>query len=116
MDGTNRQAIHSSNLDRPQAITMDYQNQILYWMDYDLDRLEKSNPDGSSRTLLTTTNIVSPFAMNYYKGRIYWSDWSGNRVVSTPLSSPGSISYASNLSSTPYGIQVVSPERQPLGN
>ncbi len=116
MDGTSRQTIHSTILDRPQAITMDYQNQILYWMDYDLDRLESSNPDGSARTLLTTTNIVSPFAMNYYDGKLYWTDWSLKRVVFTPLSSPGIISYAGNsLSSTPYGLQIISPDRQPIG-
>ena len=116
MDGSSRTTLHSTNIDRPYALTMDYENQVLYWMDYDLDRLESSNADGSGRVLLTTSNINSPFAMTIYDGKLYWSDNVLDRIVSTPLNAPGTITYIGNsLSYDPYGIQIVSAERQPLG-
>lgn len=85
MDGNNRTLLHSTDLFWPNCLTMDYENQILYWMDAGLDRLEKSNTDGSGRMLLSTLHIYHPFSITFYNGGLFWSDWSLKAILSTSL-------------------------------
>ena len=50
MDGRNRTVLHDTNLTSVYALTIDYQRQVLYWVDGDM--LECSNVDGSNRRVL----------------------------------------------------------------
>lgn len=115
MDGNSRIILHSTGLSSTYAITIDYENQILYWADYTLNRIERSNVDGSNRVILTTT-VRDPFSMTYYNGRLYWGDLSLNRVLTGPANSPGSGTYlGGSVSYEVYGIHVISRDTQPLG-
>ena len=116
MDGTSRQVLHSTGLVWPNALTLDYDNQILYWMDAFLNRLESSNVDGSNRRLLSTTRILHPFGITFFQNRLYWTDWTLNSVLSASVNRPTAVSVViSNLRLDPMGISVVSVERQPAG-
>ena len=116
MDGTSRQVLHSTNLRWPNALTLDYNTQILYWMDAFLDKLESSNADGSNRRLLSTTQIFHPFGITFFQNRLYWTDWTLNAVLSAPANLPTVVSVVrSGLRLDPMGISVVSVERQPAG-
>lgn len=106
MDGSNRMALHTTNLQTPYALTIDYATQTLYWSDYTLNKLESSNADGSNRRLLTT-NIRDPYNMAFFDGVLYWSDWSYNGIFSTLTTSPNSITSLLYIGSDPYGIQVI---------
>ena len=98
----------------PNALTLDYDNQILYWMD--ANRLESSNADGSNRRFLSTTRIFHPFGITFFQNRLYWTDWTLNSVLSAPVNRPTAVSVViSNLRLDPMGISVVSVERQPAG-
>ena len=113
MDGASRTVLHNTNLALPYALTIDYGTQTLYWADYSLDKLESSSADGSNRRLLTTRNIQSPYAMAYYDGKLYWTDWSLNGIYSTLLSSPSSVTTLHTSSYDTYGICVIAEETQP---
>ena len=116
MDGTSREVLHSTNLRWPNALTLDYNTQILYWMDAWLDRFESSNADGSNRTLLSTTQIYHPFGITFYQNRVYWTDWQLNAILSAPVKLPTQVTTVmSDLLLDPMGISVVSVERQPAG-
>lgn len=115
MEGSSRTALHSTNLQTPYALTIDYTTQTLYWADYTLNKLESSNTDGSNRRLLTT-NIRDPYAMTFFDGRLYWSDWSYNGIYSTLTSSPSRVTSLLYLGVDPYGIQVVDRDIQFEGN
>lgn len=49
MSGGGRTAIVSSNLQWPNGVAIDFPAQKLYWTDAGLDKLERSNLDGSYR-------------------------------------------------------------------
>ena len=116
MDGTSREVLHSTNLTWPNALTLDYNTQILYWMDASLDKLESSNADGSNRRLLSTTRIYHPFGITFYQNRLYWTDWHVNTIYSAPISHPTQVSVVMRgLVLDPMGISVVSVDRQPAG-
>ena len=116
MDGSSRVVLHSTNLRWPNALTLDYDTQTLYWMDASLDKLESSNADGSNRRLLSTTQIYHPFGTTFYQKRLYWTDWQTNAVYSALVDLPTQVSVVmSGLVLDPMGISVVSVDRQPTG-
>ena len=115
MDGNLRTVIHNNDISSPSALTIDYDSQTIYWADYTLDRLESSSVDGSNRKLLTNLNIVSPFAMTFYSGILYWTDTSSYSVLSIPVNSPDSVTTIRYVGRRPYGIHAVAKERQMEG-
>ena len=116
MDGTSRSVLHRTNLVWPNALTLDYPTQTLYWMDASLDKLESSSVDGSNRRLLSTTRIQHPYGITIYQGVLYWTDWVSDSILSARVTSPGVVSTVlSGLTLNPNGISVVSLDRQPTG-
>ena len=112
MDGTSREVLHNTNLVWPNALTLDYDTQILYWMDARLDKFESSNADGSNRRLLSRTHIYHPFGITLYQNRFYWTDWQLNIVLTAPINSPAAVGVViSGLTLDPMGIIAVSLDR-----
>ena len=105
MDGNNHTVLHNTNLHTPYALTIDYDTQTLYWADFALNRLESSSIDGSNRTLLNS-NLRDPYAMTFFDGMLYWTDWSYNGIYSTLTASPSNITSGLFLNADPFGIQV----------
>ena len=116
MDGSNRQVIHNTSLIWPNALTIDYQSQSLYWPDAKLDKIERSGVDGRNRTLLTSTGISHPFGIAFHQNVLYISAWGGStvRVLS---SSGGGVNILKSLDSCVrvLGIQVVDLDQQTMG-
>ena len=118
MDGNSRTVLHSSGLSTVYGLTLDYQNQTLYWVDYSNNRIEKSSVTGSNRVVVRT-GLRDPWGVTYHAQRLYWTDWSADRIysISVAPSSSGTITSltSSSFSGNPNGIHVISEERQPLG-
>ena len=116
MDGNSRTVLHMSGLSTVYGLTLDYQNQTLYWVDYSNNRIERSSVTGSNR-LVVRTGLNDPFGVTYHAGRLYWTDWNYDRIYSTSANSTTPIVTvtSSSLGGNPYGIHVLSEERQPLG-
>jgi len=116
MDGRFRSVIHNTDLTWPNALTLDYDTQTLYWMDAYLDKLESSNVNGLNRRLLSRAYIYHPFGITLFRGRLYWTDWQVNAVLSAHLNQPQNVSVVMGpLVLDPLGIHVISLERQPRG-
>ena len=117
MDGTFVTTIISTDLESPYGLTLDYDTQTLYWIDAHYDRVEQSNVNGSERIVLTNSGISNPFDIEFYQGTLYWTDSSLTKVSSFTVSPPGSVEIVAQsiTSYTPYGMHVVSEERQPQG-
>ena len=114
MDGNSRMVLHNTNLRDTYAITIDYENQVLYWADFTLNKIESSNVDGTNRRTLTTS-VRDPYSITYFNGRLYWGDNYYNRILTGPATSPGSGTYlGGSVRYDVYGIHVISREAQPL--
>ena len=115
MDGNSRTVLHRSGLSNVYGLTLDYQNQTLYWVDYSNNRIERSSASGSNRATLRT-GLNDPWGVTYHAGRLYWTDWNQDRIYSILVRSPSSITaITSSLGGNPNGIHVLAEERQPLG-
>ena len=116
MDGSSRTTLHSGGLNTVYGLTLDYDNQVLYWADYSNNRIEKSFTNGSNRVVLTSSGITDPFGITYFAGRLYWTDWSADRIYTLSTNLPTAVSQVTgSFGQNPYGIHVVTKERQPLG-
>ena len=117
MDGRARQILHNSRLVRPYGLTLDYQNQVLYWIDASLDKIESSNVDGTNRTLIANFAFSStsyhPFSMTFFNNILYWSDWGTDKIHSI-FANGTSLSSLIERFSLSTGIEVVSKSRQQL--
>lgn len=116
MDGRNRTVIHDTALTWPNALTLDYQRQVLYWADASLDKIESSNVDGTNRRLLSTVGVLHPFGLALFDSTLYFTDWSGVSVKTVDINGSNSTTIFSGLLCTqPFGIVVVSEQKQPIG-
>lgn len=114
MDGDARRTLHNTDLVWPNGLTLDYQNQVLYWIDAFLDKIECSNVDGSNRQLIRAIPLFHGFAMTFIDGVLYWSDWNANAIFSVSVSAVSAISTTISGFRRPSGIEVVSENRQHL--
>lgn len=112
MDGTSRTVLHSTGLATVYGLTLDYDNQILYWADYSNNRIERSFTNGSNRVLITSTGITDPFGLTFYDGSLYWTDWSHHRIYTLNLTTPTVVTQVISIGQDGYGIHVVTKERQ----
>ena len=98
------------------GLTLDYQQQMLYWCDLSNNRIERSTVTGSNREVIVSS-LQDPWGITFHRGMLYWTDITLDRIFSYSVtSSPATvIQVTSSLGTNPYDIRVVSDERQPLG-
>lgn len=115
MDGTHQQTLFNTELIWPNALSIDRKNQVLYWADASLDKIESSKIDGSNRRVLLRDGILHPFSIVAFNNTLYWSDWQADtiftsRLIGTRLTN--STSLLRRLSAEPMTVQVISEEVQ----
>ena len=116
MDGTDRTVLHQgSNINYPYDLTLDIETQTLYWADQSANRIESSSVDGSNRVLLSSDS-QNIYYITFFGGKLYWSDWGLDQILSSPVAAPDNITaLIERLPYDPNGIQVISLEKQPTG-
>ena len=116
MDGSNHTILHNTDLVWPYGITIDYENQKIYWVDANLGTLEYSNVDGTERTLLQGT-LFQPFSITLDGDFLFWTDLQETAIFTTHKDLPNStiVSVYDQLLFPPYGIEAVTPDRQTNG-
>ncbi|KAJ3659363.1 hypothetical protein Zmor_011053 [Zophobas morio] len=75
LDGSERKKIITKNLGWPNGITLDLNNQRLYWCDAKLDKIEYSDMDGNHRMVLINDNVPHVFGFTLMGDFLYWTDW-----------------------------------------
>ncbi|XP_071814852.1 uncharacterized protein [Apostichopus japonicus] len=75
-DGTDRTEVVNSGLGWPNGIAIDMAGGKLYWADAQLNKIERSNLDGSARELLKAfDDDVHPFGLIFVDNALFWTDW-----------------------------------------
>uniref|UniRef100_A0A3P9PJ83 Low-density lipoprotein receptor-like n=1 Tax=Poecilia reticulata TaxID=8081 RepID=A0A3P9PJ83_POERE len=76
-EGNKRKTLIDERLGRPRAITIDPENNFMYWTDWgDEPRIEKCGLNGVGRVALVTDNIEWPngITLDMVNQRLYWVD------------------------------------------
>ncbi|XP_070536212.1 low-density lipoprotein receptor-related protein 4-like [Ptychodera flava] len=87
MDGQDRMVIvhgggPEKNLTWPNGLTIDYDQDKLYWADAGSKTIEYSDLDGNNRRVFISTQLLHPFGLALYEDSIYWTDWQTKSIQS----------------------------------
>ena len=118
MDGTGRTVIIDTDLNQPWGITIDYDENRLYWVDANLDKIEYSNFDGTNRVTLETGDdgVQSPFGITIENNILYWTETGNPSIFAThKVLGKNILTLTHPLITSPAGIEAVTPGRQPQG-
>ncbi|CAL1537092.1 unnamed protein product [Lymnaea stagnalis] len=114
MDGTNLMQIVNTSIAWPNALTIDYVTEKVFWGDGSLDYIGMADLDGSNFRYIIKDNNKIPhvFALGIFEGLLYWTDWEKSSVLSAAKFSGNNITRKKVFSQRPMDIQVVHPLRQ----
>ncbi|XP_027843018.2 low-density lipoprotein receptor-related protein 1 [Aphis gossypii] len=81
VNGYNLTSIITTDIQIPNALTIDHVTQKLYWGDAKLDKIERCEYDGTNRVVLSELYPQHPFDIAVYGDYFYWTDWILNAVL-----------------------------------
>uniref|UniRef100_F7CLL4 Low-density lipoprotein receptor-related protein 2 n=1 Tax=Monodelphis domestica TaxID=13616 RepID=F7CLL4_MONDO len=112
LGGNFRIHIVNTSLVWPNGLTLDYDEDWLYWADANLQKIERSSLTGTNREVIVST-AIHPFAMTVYDQHIYWTDLS-TRTIYRANKYDGSEQTVmiTNLLLRPMDIHVLVKSRQ----
>ena len=112
LDGSNRTILIQKGLTSPNGLTIDYENEILFWCDARLDRIESFNLRNSSRKIIAEKSDVGhPFGITYFNGFVFWTDWLEQAIKRANVHSGEIQNIREGLSSL-MGIEMFDKSRQ----
>ena len=114
MSGILRRTIAQENVERPLGLTIDYENNLLYWADDFYNVLWECDLEGSNRRFMRPFSAIDfPYAVEIFQSTLYWTDTTHPFVgVADPVTGT-SIRNISAMLVEPGGIHVIDYSRQP---
>lgn len=107
ISGYGIESIITTEIRMPNAITLDTQAHKLFWADARLDKIEKTNLDGTNRVVLAHSTPKHPFALAIHGDNLYWTDWILHAVISCNKYSGGDVVLLRKDINRPMGIVAV---------
>ncbi|XP_044525030.1 low-density lipoprotein receptor-related protein 2 [Gracilinanus agilis] len=112
LGGNFRVHIVNTSLVWPNGLTLDYEEDWLYWADARLQKIERSSLTGANREVIVST-AIHPFAMTVYDQHIYWTDLSTKAIYrANKYDGSEQIVMIRNLPLQPKDIHVLVKSRQ----
>lgn len=115
--GHDRVEIHPNFIPCTLRITLDYTTQSLYWADQCMFRIERSNTDGSDRTVIIPQGVYFSYGITLFEETLYWIQLAPiNGVYHSHKmgGEPVKMLYQGVSSELLYDIKAVHPDRQYL--
>ncbi|XP_026327983.1 low-density lipoprotein receptor-related protein 2 isoform X3 [Hyposmocoma kahamanoa] len=115
MDGSNFSTILNweDDIAWPNALTIDYFTDRIYWADAHLDYIGSADLNGKHRhVVLSGTKVPHVFAISLFDDEIYWTDWNLKAISKANKHSGENLTILRNTTHRPYDIHVVHPLRQ----
>nr|XP_021127707.2 low-density lipoprotein receptor-related protein 2 isoform X4 [Anas platyrhynchos] len=112
LGGNFRTPIVSTDLVWPNGLTLDYEEQQLYWADANLQKIERCTLTGTNREVIVST-ALHPFAMTLFDQHIYWTDWNTRSIYrANKYDGSDQIVMIMNLPQRPMDIHVWAKSKQ----
>lgn len=74
-DPATRKVIVHENIFWPNGLAVDYDAQLVYWLDGRLNFVEVMDYDGRNRKTVIKEGVIYPFALTVFQNKLYWTDW-----------------------------------------
>ena len=118
LDGSNVMIFRGVLLGWPNGLSIDYDNDRLYWCDALLDHIQHANLDGTDVKTINSPRIKHPFSLVIHREWLYVTDWRldailrMNKVNGSDEKIINTVEEGSRL----YGIRVFSRDAQKIEN
>lgn len=115
MDGSNMVRIltHENDLAWPNALTIDYFADRIYWADAHLDYIASVDFDGKNKHIVISgAKVPHVFALTLFEDYIYWTDWNIKGISRANKFTGKDLKVLRNTTHRPYDIHVYHPLRQ----
>uniref|UniRef100_H2Z4B5 EGF-like domain-containing protein n=1 Tax=Ciona savignyi TaxID=51511 RepID=H2Z4B5_CIOSA len=115
MDGTDCMDVITENIKEPTSITIDYQEQRLFWLDGKLNTMSSCDFDGGNRrTVLSVFNYLQhPFGISVGLNEVYWTDVMAHSVLKCNKWTGNNVTVIDSHLHFPMDIHVDHPTAQP---
>lgn len=115
MDGDHRtQIIGKELLGWPNALTIDYITDLVFWADAKLDYIALAELTGANMRYIIRDQLPHIFAISVFESYIYWTDWEFKSIERAHKYTGSERRNLSHTIHRPMAIQVFHPFRQPL--
>ncbi|CAG0878905.1 unnamed protein product [Cyprideis torosa] len=112
MAGNLKKTIVEEDLKQPSGLTIDYEDEKLYWTDAVREKIERSDLDGNNREVIVSATIY-PFAVTIHGPYMYWTDLQLRGVYrADKYTGDGMIEMVQRLEESPRDIHVFSKDKQ----
>ncbi|XP_045414697.1 low-density lipoprotein receptor-related protein 2 [Lemur catta] len=112
LGGNFRVPIVNSSLMWPSALTLDYEEGLLYWVDFGRQRIERSTLTGTQREVIVSTAYYS-LGLALYGQYIYWTQLVTKKMYrANKYDGSGQTAMTMKFSAPPTGISVVVKNKQ----
>lgn len=115
MDGSNftRILTWEDNIAWPNALTIDYFTDRIYWADAHLDYIAFTDLEGHHRHIvLSGVKVPHVFALSLFDDMLYWTDWNLKAILRANKFTGKDLQTLRNTTHRPYDIHINHPLRQ----
>ena len=114
VDGDDRTALVTETVGWPNGLTLDIYRRHLYWIDAKLKHITRMNTDGSNTVTIRLLSTFHPYSLTSFDQELFWSDWDQHGIMKKGIHDHSPSFVRNNLlTSSPRGVKVVHPHRQP---
>ena len=116
MDGTNVQVFRNVLLGWPNGLSMDYDQDRLYWCDALLDHIQHAKLDGTDVKTISSGMIRHPFSLVVYQGSLFVTDWRLDAIIQMDKITGADERIVEKVeeSNRLYGIKIYSKDAQKI--
>lgn len=111
-DPTTRKVIINETIFWPNGITIDYDNNLIYWLDAKLHFVDVMDFDGKKRRRIVKEDLVYPYALTFYNHKLYWTDWKTWSIHTWDMSTNGPVKELIKSDPVPVDLKVYAGGRQ----
>ena len=115
-DGTNVIVFRNVLLGWPNGLSIDFEEDRLYWCDALLDHIQHSNLDGGDIKTITSRFIRHPFSLVIHGEFVYVTDWRLDAIFRINKTSGGNEEIVTRVdeSNRLYGVKIFSRKNQKM--
>ena len=114
-DSETRRVIVSTNILWPNALSIDYTVDRIWWADAKLHTIESADIKGQHRQIILSEQIKHPFALTVFHNYMYWTDWDTSAIHKANKFTGEDASLVAENLYAPMDIHVYHRQRQPIG-
>ena len=113
LDGSIKEHIITEEIAWPNALTIDYVTEKLFWADANFDYIAMADLNGKNRHVIVNSDLPHTFAITTFMERLYWTDWETNSIFSVEKFSGKKRTKLVTMAQRPMDLVVYHRMRQP---